>query len=49
MWGAYMCFSFYQKWSNLRILLQTDANEAEMKKFLTMCLVIGHYFDSVFC
>jgi hypothetical protein len=42
-------FSFHQKWSKFRIHLQTDGNETEMKKFLTMCLVIGHYFDSVFC
>jgi hypothetical protein len=49
--GGSLYFSFHQKRSKLGIFLQTDANNAEMKKkskFLTVPLVIGHCFYSGF-
>jgi hypothetical protein len=49
--GGYLCLSFYQKWSKLCTLLQTDPKEAEMKKniqFFTVHLVAGSSFDNTF-
>jgi len=52
MEGAYILV-FIRNGANLaHIYLQTDANEAEMKKKLkifTVRLVMGSSFDSVFC
>jgi hypothetical protein len=47
--GGSLYFSFHQKWSKLDTFLQSDSNEAEMKKkFLTLRSVIGPSFDSAF-
>jgi hypothetical protein len=41
-------FNFQQKWNKLCTLLQTDANEAEMKKKFQQPKY-GTLFDNVFC
>jgi len=52
--GAYILV-FINKWSKLGVLLQTDANEAKMKKKIKIsdiapCFIaIGLSFDSTFC
>jgi hypothetical protein len=52
--GAYILV-FINKWSKLGVLLQTDANEAKMKKKIKIsdiapCFIaIGLSFDRTFC
>jgi hypothetical protein len=52
--GAYILV-FINKWSKLGALLQTDANEAKMKKKFKISdiapsfIAIGLSFDSTFC
>jgi hypothetical protein len=36
--GESLYFSFHQKWSKLCTLLQKDANEVEMKKYIVQNL-----------